>query len=161
MFTLVLASFASHRYCYIQFQPLCAFYGILSAKHLTSLSQTNPFWFFFFSASVARASASLVSSWTHSVFRRRVSNWSVSLLCSTHLVWRCIKKYKRNSLTFHWLCQYQSFSLTFPWAWKIFVFPWLIPTVATPWRETQDRQKVNGIVIGIVHECFFLYCFFF
>ena len=61
-FTLALASFASRRYCYLQFQYLSAFYRILSAKHLTSL--TNPFCFIF-SASVASASASLVSSRTH------------------------------------------------------------------------------------------------
>ena len=45
MFTLALASFASHRYCYLQFQSLSAFYGILSAEHLTSL--TSPLCFFF------------------------------------------------------------------------------------------------------------------
>jgi len=47
MFTIALASFANHRYCYLKFQSLSAFYRILSAKHLTSL--TNPFCFFFLS----------------------------------------------------------------------------------------------------------------
>ena len=45
MFTLPLASFASHRYCYLQFQSLSAFYGIWSAKHFTLL--TNPRFFFY------------------------------------------------------------------------------------------------------------------
>ena len=44
-------------------------------------------------------------------------------------------------------------SLTFPRPWKNFRF---YLTVATLWKETQYQQNVNGIVIGIIHKCFFL-----
>ena len=43
VFTLALASSASHQYFYRQFQSLSPFYEILSAKHLTSHRQIHSF----------------------------------------------------------------------------------------------------------------------
>ena len=84
-----------------------------------------------------------------------MSNWSVSLLCSIHLLFlrrKCIEKscrkliaIKCNSLTFHRLCLYKRFSQTsvlknsptFPWLWKIFVFPW-------QWQPWSSKAKTRG-----------------
>ena len=122
MVTLVLASFESHRYCYLHFQSLSAFYGILNANHLTSL--TNPP--FLFSASVARASASLVSSWTHFCVQAWESNWSVSLLYSMHLIFfrrKCIEKSYRKLIS--------NKPTYFPDFANIKDFPWLFSDLET------------------------------
>ena len=107
LFTLASAYFARHRYCYLQFLYHSTFYGILSAKHLTSLK--NPLFFF--------PSKPLTTTTTGVKF--------IGFLgCSIHLAFfrrKCIEKnWAENILAIFkpengvpWLCQCQRFSLTF------------------------------------------------
>ena len=65
MFTFVLASFAAHRYFSLHLQPRSVFYGKSKNEFGRKHSQRKP-----------------LTTTTTSV-RRRVSTWSLCLLCST------------------------------------------------------------------------------
>ena len=139
---------------------------------MTSL--TNPFFSFFSSASVA--SASLVSSWTHFCVQASSVKLIVFLALqrtfSLKMYWKSCRKlisYKpengiprlftdfANIKDFPWLFKkFPDFSLTLK---KFSFLPDFYLTVATLWKETQDKQKVNGIVMGIVHNCFFFFIY--
>ena len=128
--------------------------------------------FIFFSASMARASASLVSYWTHVCVQASSVKLIGFLLCSVHLVWKCIEKSCRKPISYKpedgipWLFTDFSIIKDFLWLFKRFpdfsltlkkfsFLPDFYLTVATLWKETQDQQKLNAIVIAIIHKCFF------
>ena len=123
MFTLALASFASYRYCYLQFQTLSTFYGILSTKHLTSHTHnTYKSILFFFLRKLLTTPNTCV--------RHRVSKWLVSLLWSIHLVIftrKCIEKACRKLISYKLEMEFPDFSLTL----KNLFFPHFSLTVAT------------------------------
>ena len=142
MFTLALASFASHRYCYLQFQSLSAFYRILSAKHLTSL--TNPFCFFFLS--LGGKGIGFFSKFHNTLFLCSQA-WSVKLigfLCLQH-AFRLFQKGAENLLAINRKTEFPHFSLTLPIS-KIFpdflknsqTFPW--PWQPCVWKLIKPHQ---------------------
>ena len=76
MFTFALAFFAGHRYFSLHFQPLSAFHGKRKKEFGRKHSQRKPLT-------------------TITCVRRRVSNWSLCLLCSILFIFserKCISK---------------------------------------------------------------------
>ena len=146
MFTFALALFAGHTYFSLHFQPLSAFRGKRKKEYGRKHSQRKPLT-------------------TITCVRRRVSNWSLCLLCSMLIIfskrkcisksWRRLMNYKPEnrktgkpespdlslSLTVPKIFpDFFKNSLTFPWPWKIFVFPWHFPD-----RGHQDITKNNSL----------------
>ena len=108
MFTLALASFASYRYCYLQFQTLSTFYGILSTKHLTSHTHTQykSILFFFLRKLLTTPNTSHVSG------IECQNDW---FPCFEAYIWsfsqeNVLRKCAENSLAINWKWN----SLTFP-----------------------------------------------
>ena len=114
MFTLALVSFASYRYCYLQFQTLSAFHGIerktFDFTHIHS-----------FLRKLLTTTATCVRHW--------VSKWLVSLIWSIHLVIstrKCIEKACRKLITYKlenripWLFTGFANIKDFPWLFKKF-----------------------------------------
>ena len=128
----------SHRYLSLHFQTLSAFRGKRKKEYGRKHSQQKP-----------------LTSIT--CVRRRVSNWSLCLLCSILFIFserKCISKSWRKLMNYKpenripWLFtdfdnikgfpHFLKNSLTFPRPWKIFVFPWLFPD-----RGNHDKQKTT------------------
>ena len=119
MFTFALVLFAGHTYFSLHFQPLSAFRGKRKKEYGRKHSQRKP-----------------LTSTTKCV-RRRVSNWSLCLLCSILIIFskrKCISKSWRRLMNYKpenripWpFTEYQRlsptlknfyFSQTFPWPWQ-------------------------------------------
>ena len=131
MFTFALVLFAGHTYFSLHFQPLSAFRGKRKKEYGRKHSQRKP-----------------LTSTTKCV-RRRVSNWSLCLLCSILIIFskrKCISKSWRRLMNYKpenripWPFTEFDSTKDFPRPWKFFIFPWLFPD-----RGNQDITKNNSL----------------
>ena len=127
MFTFALAFFAGHRYFSLHFQPLSAFRGEESIQnknywpqlpHVSGVeSQIDRFACFaaFFSSFPKENAFQSLEKNLWTINRNtEFPDFSLTLTKS-----KILPDFLKNSLTF-------------PWPWKIFVFPWLIPERGNP-----------------------------